>query len=287
MKYSIIIPHYNSQESLIRCLSSIPDHELFQIIVVDDCSDRRNTDFSVVRRMSRRSFDLEILPFNQGAGVARNVGIQKAKGEWLIFADSDDYFMPDMFSLLQNATADTKEDVIIFNIDEKDNDSVQGKRYRKLIDEYNYTDKSLDDVRYRSWTPWAKLFRKSFVDSHHLYFESRKKGNDCYFVLNAMQKAQNIRVYKDALYHLTYSLGSLSHRKTDDWDYMFDVYDLWLWRYNFYRNNNIYIWKEYNIFYLLIEIFRRFGINRVVQIFIRGFNYHYDYISLVISQFRK
>lgn len=286
MKYSVIIPHYNSQESLIRCIRSIPNGDQYQIIVIDDCSPD-TVDFDQVRKVVNRSIEVEVLASNSGAGAARNLGLKLAKGEWVIFSDSDDYFLPMANEVFENATNNTQTDIIVFNIDDKCNDSLQGKRFWNLVKNYDGTEKATNDLKYRSWAPWAKLFRRKFIENNGLYFECRRKGNDCFFVLNAMAKARHIDVFDEPVYHLTYSQDSLSHTNTKNWKYMYDVYDLWLWRYRFYKDNAIPLWKEYNLYYLLKEVYKKFNIRRSFEILLRSRHYRYSITDLLISKLTK
>lgn len=281
--YSIIIPHYNSPNTLIRCIDSIPDSNRFQIIVVDDCSDNCN----VSDIAFNRQFPIVICRKNicQGAGVARNEGLKKSKGEWILFADADDYFMPDLESALDKAVQQNK-DIVFFNIDTDKNDSVQGKRYHRLVSEYDGTKDKTIDLKYGSWAPWAKLFRHSLIADNKLYFEPRRKGNDCFFFLNAALSATDIAVIDTPVYHLAYSPNSLSHTNTKRWDYMFDVYDLWLWRYFFYKTNNIPLWQEYNICYLLKDIYKVFGLKKSFSFFIYSRKYHYSYKHLILDKLK-
>lgn len=287
IKYSIIIPHHNSQDSLIRCINSIPDKESVQIIVVDDCSNREKVDFNYIKLAAKREFELYRLESNQGAGAARNEGLKHTKGEWILFSDADDYFVEGIMSVLEEAIQNHDNDIIYFNLDEKNNRSLQGERYKSFIDAYNGTTKSQEDVKYRTWSPWAKLFRKDFIDKSHLYFEPRKKGNDCFFVLNAAAKANVISVVNKPLYHLSYSPKSLSHTHNTDWKYMKDVYDLWLWRYRFFKNNGIEIWKEYNVMYVLKEVYKTFRLKGAIEIIRMCFRYKYNPISILMSKIVK
>lgn len=285
-KYSIIIPHHNSSDTLIRLVNSIPEDERFQIIIVDDNSDEIEIDkISIVNQSNVEFIWLKICG---GAGVARTKGLQYAKGTWIMFADSDDYYMPDFDDTVERLiTENYSADIIIFNIDSNGNNSLQGKRYYNYIFNFNGTEESWVDVKYRTWTPWAKVFRRTFIEEHQLYFEARKKGNDCYFVLNAMVKAKSIIIDKTEIYHLSYSPNSLSHTKNDSWEYMFDVYDLWLWRYSFFREHHILLWEEYNIFYLLAEIKKKFGWLKMLSMFFHSFTYRYNYILLFKTNILK
>lgn len=287
MKYTVIIPHRNSQEFLIRCLKSIPDNNKFQIVVIDDCSCHDKVSFDFVRAQSDRDFELIILESNQGAGVARTEGLRHAQGDYILFADVDDYFLADVENLLDQAVDGGSDEIIFFNIDDKENFSVQGQRYQNFIDSYDGTEERLSDLKYRSWSPWAKLFKRQFIENHQLYFESRKKGNDCFFVLNAMVKAKNIKVVKSPLYHLSYSPNSLSHSYNAKWEYMYDVYDLWLWRYRFFKNNGIPLWKEYNLVYLIKEVTKTFGLKESLKILLRSVHYRYSITDLIASKIYK
>lgn len=283
MKYSIIIPHYNSQELLIRCIESIPDNEKYQIIVVDDCSPK-SVDFDYILSHITRRIQLEILTTNQGPGVARNVGLNLAKGEWILFLDADDYFLPSVNEIFERATECSHSDIIFFNIDEAENDTIQGQKYYNYVKNYNKSENAKIDLKFRTWAPWAKLFRKDFVKANNLLFGERRLGEDGIFVLNAMIKAKSIEVIDVPVYHLSYSPQSLCHAHQDDWNYRYEGYDLWLWLYRFYKDNDILLWKEYNIFYILNEVRKSFGFKCCLKILLRGHYYRYSYFDLLISK---
>lgn len=283
---SIIISHHNNANTLPRLLTSIPDNGRFQIIIVDDCSD--NVDTCFFQQLNRSNVELVRMQECKGAGIARNEGLKKAKGEWILFADADDYFMPNLESVLDEAVQQNK-DIVYFNIDSEKNDSVQGKRYHKYVSEYDGTKDKTINLKYRSWTPWAKLFRHSLITNNKLYFEPRRKGNDCFFGLNAALSAKDFAVINTPVYHLTYSPHSLSHTNTKRWDYMFDVYDLWLWRYYFYKTNHIPLWQNYNIYYLLKGIYKTFGLKKCFDFYKYSKKYNYSYKDLILNKlkFRK
>lgn len=94
--FSVIIPHYRSFDMLRGCLESIPNDNCIQTIVVDDNSPDKYeywndliADFPNVAFIS--------LSENRGAGAARNEALRLAKGKWVLFMDSDDYFIPNAF----------------------------------------------------------------------------------------------------------------------------------------------------------------------------------------------
>lgn len=90
--FSIIIPHKDIPDLLMRCLRSIPVSEDIQVIVVDDNSAGADSYFKKYPEMSRSFWEFIRAPKNGGAGYARNIGLDRAKGKYVLFADADDFF---------------------------------------------------------------------------------------------------------------------------------------------------------------------------------------------------
>ncbi|MBQ5445892.1 MAG: glycosyltransferase family 2 protein, partial [Lachnospiraceae bacterium] len=88
--FSIIIPHYDIPDLLMRCLKSIPVSKEIQVIVVDDNSPEADTYLEKYPELSRPYLEFIRTTKGGGAGYARNIGLEHAKGEWLLFADADD-----------------------------------------------------------------------------------------------------------------------------------------------------------------------------------------------------
>lgn len=95
--YSIIIPHYNSPDLLARMLMSIPEREDIQVIVVDDCS--KADEVSKLQSLQHTNLELYLQTENHGAGYARNVGLDHAKGKWVLVVDADDVFAENAFDV--------------------------------------------------------------------------------------------------------------------------------------------------------------------------------------------
>ena len=111
--FSIIIPHYDIPDLLMRCLKSIPVSEDIQVIVVDDNSPDADTYLERYPELSRPYLEFIRTTKGGGAGYARNIGLEHAKGEWLLFADADDFFVEDMYDII-SSNADLEADVIYF-----------------------------------------------------------------------------------------------------------------------------------------------------------------------------
>ena len=158
--YSIIIPHKNTPRLLERCLCSIPTWDEIQIIIIDDNSNSESVDFSHFPGNGRKNTEVLFTKEGKGAGYARNIGLSHARGKWIIFADADDFFTADCFTIL-NEYMDSPHEVIYFNVrfvmsDNPSQESRRGTYYTNFFNDVNPENK----LRYQSQVPWGKMIRK-------------------------------------------------------------------------------------------------------------------------------
>ena len=198
--YSFIIPHKNCPDLLQRCVDSIPERDDVQVIVVDDNSDEGKKP----ALKERKNLQVILLDAtnSKGAGRARNVGLEHAVGKWLLFPDSDDYFVEGFLSVLDTYIAETR-DVVYYNYVFKN--GITGEElpklgYRRCFDEYDGSKEALDKVKYRIKAPWTKMVSHAFIDKHNIGFEEVPNGNDILFTLSVGYYASNIVVVKEPLY---------------------------------------------------------------------------------------
>src|SRR5690606_29417331 len=96
IQVSIIIPHYNSTELLEKLISTIPEISSIQTIVVDDHSNEFHKNRLMEIEQANKNRNILFLTNDldkKNAGSSRNKGLKHAKGKWVLFADSDDYFV--------------------------------------------------------------------------------------------------------------------------------------------------------------------------------------------------
>lgn len=121
MLISVVIPVYNTSSYLARCIDSIFEQDLkdVELIFIDDYS--TDNSFEVLNQClkGRVSENLTIVknPKNLGSGETRNKGISLAKGDYVIFVDSDDYVTSDYFQVLKNAI-ESRPDIVVFDMTE-------------------------------------------------------------------------------------------------------------------------------------------------------------------------
>ncbi|SHM55256.1 MULTISPECIES: glycosyltransferase family 2 protein [unclassified Fibrobacter] len=212
--FSIIIPHYDIPDLLMRCLKSIPVSEDIQVIVVDDNSPDADTYLERYPELSRPYLEFIRASKNGGAGYARNIGLDHAKGKWLLFADADDFFVGNMYDII-NTHVESDADVIYFQKRAVYSDNLNCKSSRsgyidKIMDIYLKTGDEVP-VRTRYNVPWGKMIKKSLVENHHICFEEIKYSNDILFSVHVGCLAKKIEAIDTVLYVVTYHEGSATY----------------------------------------------------------------------------
>lgn len=211
--YSIIIPHKNTPQLLVRCLDSIPAGDDIQIIIVDDNSDPAIIDFTHFPGSERKNTEVIFTKEGKGAGYARNVGLQHATGKWIIFADADDFFNDNSFAIL-NEYIDSHNDVIYFNArfvmsDNTSKESKRGTYYNNFFNDSN----SKNRLRYQSQVPWCKMVKRDFISTYNIKFDEIRIANDVYFSCLVGVIAKNVAIDKRVIYYCTESDQSLAMSK--------------------------------------------------------------------------
>lgn len=219
INYSIIIPHKNTPDLLCRCLDSIPKRDDIQIIVVDDNSDEGKVNFSTFPGINDKCVEVYFTKEGKGAGYARNVGLKHAKGKWLLFADSDDFFAPNVEQII-DTYLNEEADMIIFKSSSVDSESMtltnRSEKINKLIDNCISGKISALDVALGVHVPWCRMIRHKLVKDNNILFDEVIASNDTMFTTKVSCLSNQIRVVSDILYTITYRAGSLwDSRKRD------------------------------------------------------------------------
>lgn len=213
INYSIIIPHKNSPNQLQSCLLSIPVRDDVQVIVIDDNSSADIVDFCNFPKWGGRNYEYYLTKEGKGAGYARNIGLQHAKGKWLLFIDSDDYVLPTIDELFDNYV-NCEADVIFFRpkavmSDDVTKVSTRANLYNYLIDSYLDTGNE-NEIRTRFYVPWSKFVRMSLIHKYNINFEEIRYSNDVVFSVKVGCFASAIAVVDNSYYVVTESLHSLT-----------------------------------------------------------------------------
>lgn len=217
---SIIIPHKNISNLAIRCAESIPDIPEIEVFICDDCSDEK--DRAILKEYVGKRNNITYLQSEEplGGGHARNMGLRKAAGKWLIFSDADDFFSENMWSLFQELRK-TDSDIIYFKVKGVDSDTLKpvkrGFNYNQYIDDVLQEKKHAEDrIRFFYMVPWGKMIRRELIEKHHVEFEEIRASNDVMFSTISAFYAKKIEVCDSVLYTITSRSGSLVKQKSKE-----------------------------------------------------------------------
>lgn len=215
INYSFIIPHKNSPELLKRCINSIPHRKDIQIIIVDDNSDESKVDFNHFPGLGDACTEIYFTKEGKGAGYARNIGLEHAKGKWLLFADADDYYANDFINTLDTYINKTY-DIIYFNTFCKDEQDKERDVYiTDIFNNYINGVLTKEHIKFNIWVPWNKMFLKSFIQKYNIKFEEIEVGNDALFSLKASNLSTNTLIIEQKLYCYIINSNSITFRNRD------------------------------------------------------------------------
>lgn len=171
IKVTVIIPVYNKEKFLKRCLDSIESqsYPCFEVILVDDGSKDKSGKICDSYREKDSRFRV-YHNMNQGPGASRNFGIEQAQNEYITFVDADDRIHPDYLKSLLDASLNGKYDFVVGNYEIVTLDNIHypsgidiPSRIGNIYDDYY-------DLGSLVFTPWGKLYRTNILKKNHILF---------------------------------------------------------------------------------------------------------------------
>lgn len=266
-KVSIIVPIYNVEKFLDRCIQSLVNQTLndIEIILVDDGSPDNCP--KMCDEYAQKDSRIKVIhKKNAGLGYARNSGLEIATGEYVAFVDSDDYVDTTIYEKLYNETICFKYDIVYcgfvverkdkstYKENTKDRDLKNPKEILELCRNMIACNVGVKEERSESMAVWHGIYKKEIIDKHHIKFESEREilSEDIVFDVLFIPLCKSIRTIQDALYVHCFNNESLS--KT------FNANKI---------EKNISLYKRLN------EIIKKYGLNdfklNIVRFFI-GYN---------------
>lgn len=215
---SIILPVYNVEDYLERCIRSLENqdvpHEQYEIIVVNDGSPDNSREV-VLRLMTEFNNIVFIEQENKGVSLARNAGIDRAAGGYLLFVDPDDYVAPHTFKKVMAETESVKSQVTFLTYRFLD---IQGNKVREIFNEkhagivYTGIDAyplSRGDGKADPDRSWGILFERNFVNKNQLrYISQIPYLEDGEFIARVMCLANRVSFNAKSFYLRTTRIGS-------------------------------------------------------------------------------
>lgn len=258
VRYSIVIPHYNIPDLLVRCLNSIPNRDDIQVIVVDDFSDGCGSYLEKIPELSRGNVEFYITKDKKGAGHVRNVALPHIKGKKVLFADADDFFVEDFLQILDDYY-DDDSDIIYFNtrgVFSNDLTKDSNRTKNRLFEQYQNSG-NIDIFRYRYTEPWGKIYSAQLILDNEIAFDETVVANDQMFSVRTGIAAKKITAVNRPLYVVTVREGSLSYKSLDTKEkLMARIYVMA--RVQVLLEKNGYIHDEMMIFGHAVNLLRRY-----------------------------
>lgn len=237
-KVSIIIPVYNVEPFLRRCLDSIvmQIYRDFEVVLIDDGSEDQSKDICdeyVLQYPYMRVYHKE----NAGVVHARNVGIRNAKGKYIAFVDADDWVESDFLSVLVTYIDTSRADMVISGYWKEENGKKE-KRINKLESGIYEKDKLVDFYKkmlyYEGFYEfgiqpflWNKLFKKNTLLECINLEQGIYEGEDVAIIFPYMLAAKKINVIEECLYH--YMIRSTSSSKDRKFNFLENTARLYLY----------------------------------------------------------
>lgn len=235
---SVIVPFYNREKYLEKCLTSLVNQTLkdIEIICVDDGSS--DNSMEIVRGFASKDARIKIIQQkNLKQGAARNAGVNIAQGEYIGFVDSDDWVDSDYFEKLYNTAKKYDSDISLADVIRVGNG--KSKRRFNITDEKFYTslqDKTDINKQWKEGCPTNKLYRKSLLDKYDIKFPEGVYYEDKIYTTKAIYYANGIVTVPSVAYY--YWRTPNSTVKSNDSKKMLDKNNARLEVLKFLKENN-------------------------------------------------
>lgn len=232
VRISVIIPVYNGREHLPQCLESVQRQNVpgMEILCVDDGSTDGSAD--ILACYAARDDRIRVIrQHNQYAGIARNHGMQRARGKYLAFLDADDFYLPGTLERSYGLAETHRLDLVKGRFT-----CLDTRTARRFMTEYSRNDgvpknrvlsfrQTPDRLLHAADVPWNGLYRRAFLEAHEIAFNHLRCINDHSFYIQCLLHAERLLFSRDAVtcYRVNQA-GSLIGQKATYFDAQLENY---------------------------------------------------------------
>lgn len=215
MKISVIVPVFNSSKYISRCIESVLNqtYNNFELILVDDGS--VDDSLSILKEYARKDKRIKVFTQkNSGPGVARNLGIAKATGDYIVFVDSDDYIDEEYFDLLSKKD----DDVVFIDVNQVN------EKFEMISEEHIsiYASKPKDYIIRSQLTgkiPWGgvrKAVKRVLLANNHIKYSDLQIGEEALYSFLVLNNAKSFSFIDKAVYSYVNRANSQSKKEDED-----------------------------------------------------------------------
>lgn len=219
VKVSIVVPIYNAEKYLNRCIDSIRSQTLkdIEIILINDGSTDSSGD--ICEKLAKQDMRIKVShKKNGGVGSARNLGIEKSKGKYIIFVDPDDYIKNDMVEKMYQTANKNNCDVVICNFVTNtknrneikciENKILYGETLKKYLIEYMISGECETYC-------WNKMYKRNIIVDNNIKFYNYNIWEDAIFNYEIMLRKPRVYYLTENLYYYIVNDKGLTQKYTD------------------------------------------------------------------------
>ncbi|MBQ8460643.1 glycosyltransferase family 2 protein [bacterium] len=241
-KFSLIVPFYNVEEYFEKCLESITNqtYSNFECLCVDDCGNDKSRE--TAEKFAKKDNRIKIITHekNKGLSTSRNTGIDNAKGDYVLFIDSDDWIDLRTLEILNEKVEQTNADSIWFNTFVHASDKI-----KKMFDEkyilnsngfYEVTPDSI--VKYSTYA-WNKVYKLDNIKKDEIRFPDGLCFEETEFYFKYFTKYKSFYYTEDCLYNYRKRTNSIVTSAMAGSDNILDMFDVYMRIFNYAKENNL------------------------------------------------
>ena len=234
-KVSVIVPVYNVEKYIVKCLESLLNQTLedIEIIVVNDGSPDNSQEIIDKYVLEYKDKIKSYIKPNGGLSDARNYGIEKATGEYIGFVDGDDFVDIRMFETMYNEAHKKKSDIVVCNLNYVYDYDIVPTSSNVLEETTNIKDVMLNIYP----TAWNKIYKRTFINKHKLRFKKNVWYEDVEFIYRVLPYVNKISCVKNCFYQYVQREGAIT--KTYD-KRLYNYIDNWNGIVDYYKEHNLY-----------------------------------------------
>lgn len=220
MLLTIVVPNYNNGKFIMRCIESITEYQgdKVEIIIIDDGS--QDISKSILDKIKDSRVSV-VYQSNQGVAVARNQGIKRSTGQYIMFIDADDYYLPcSIEKIIEYLSINITHDLVVFNVYKSLDNRSQGEIWNeKYIKELKKSEKvgKLIELLYKSDqlnSPCNKIYNTEIIKQNGVMFPKNvKTGEDGIYNIAYGINCNNLSVIDEVFYSYQYGMGEYTSEK--------------------------------------------------------------------------
>ena len=235
IKVSVIVPVYNVEKYLEKCLDSLSCQTLkeIEVIIVNDGSPD-NSQSIIDKYVKKYSNFHGYKKPNGGLSSARNYGIKYTKGEYIAFLDSDDYVTSDMYLKMYEKAISNDFDMVVCDVNYVEDDKVISVATSNIKNDTSNIKKTMKNIYPAAWN---KIFKKELLVSNDVYFKEGVWFEDVEFIYRLLPYVKNIGVVHEPFNQYVQRPGSITNTVNKKiYDYVYNMNGI----IDFFKERKIY-----------------------------------------------